>query len=400
MSFSEWYFKKDSEVLFVDEDQQAVGILNPSPEYTLDVNGTIRTSNIISVNTVTDYIESSNAIIDTITSSNIVTINSIADYIEGSNANIDHMSSIRVSACNMTASNLVSLSNLKLLNTFISDECPVPSEGSLFGFSLGGGVIDPSWIKTDDDFAETLNSLWNLAQSGYDLFNLAQNVLDPSKELGEGLKDAINKALSNGSLRVPWASVNYKPIYGSLQNNIGIDGNVYMNETKAIYSLPALNITTVNDGFNVNVITTLGAEKVLDFNTREAFLKHLTSSNITCSNLTASNVIITSNVNVPRITAGNTVTSNATINNTLRIGNFYIQPNGIYVGDPAFPLSSQLVIDSQGFYKGTIDRTQVRNLEAFNVAAAGNGQLIWGDFGNTNTLNDPFAFQAPLFIVG
>jgi hypothetical protein len=385
MSYQDYYFEKQSDVLFVDEEAQAVGILNPSPIYTLDVNGTINSSNIISINHVSDYIEGSNAIINTI---------------EGDNANIDNINCLRVSACNVTACNLVSLSNLKLLNTFISDQCPVPSEGSLFGFSLGGGVIDPSWIKTDDDFAETLNSLWNLAQSGYDLFNLAQNVLDPSSELGEGLKEAINKALSNGSLRVPWGSVNYKPIYGSPQNNIGIDGNVYMNETKAIYSLPAINITTINDGFNVNVITTSGAEKVLDFNTREAFLKQLTSSNITCSNLSASNVIIKSNVDVPRITASNTITSNASIIDTLRIGDYYIKPNGIYVGNPAFPLTSQLVIDSQGNYKGTIDRNQITNLEAFNLSALGDGQLLFGNFGQTNALNDPFANLAPLFNVG
>ena len=385
MTYQDYYFQKQSDVLFVDEDAQGVGILNPSPSFALDVNGTINTSNLLTTNAIAEYIEGSNAIISTI---------------EGDNAIISTMTTNNLSAfSNVNARHLKASSNLQILNTWINNQCPIPNQGTVFGFSLGGGWIDPSWLKTDDDFAETLNSLWNLAQSGYDLFNLAQNVLDPSSELGEGLKDAINKALSNGSLRVPWRSVNYKPIYGSPQNNIGIDGDVYMNETKAIYSLPSMYFSTVNDGFNVNVISTSGAEKVLDFNTREAFLKYVTSSNITCSNLTASNLLIKSNIDVPRITASNTITSNATVIDTLKIGNFYVQASGIYVGNPAFPLTSQLVIDSQGNYKGTIDRNQIVNLEAFNLSALADGQLVWGTYGNSAT-SDPFAFLPPLYTVG
>lgn len=387
MSYSEWYFKKDSDVLFVDEDAQAVGILNPSPVYTLDVNGTINSSNIIAINSLSDYVEASNAIINTI---------------EGDNAVIDNINCVRVSALsNVSASNLISLSNLKLFNTWVSDECPKPNQGTLFGFSLGGGVIDPSWIKTDNDFMETLNSLWNLAQSGWDIASFANDVLNPNNTLGDGIKDAINEALDAGELRVPWTSLNDKPIYAdTTTKDVAMSGDIYFNEAKTLYSLNSSYFTSVGDNGNLYLSSTAGRQRWLNVGSLELFMKEITTSNITASNLTASNVLIKSNVDVPRITASNTITSNATIIDTLRVGDYYIKPNGIYVGNPAFPLTSQLVIDSQGFYKGTIDRSQVTNLEAFNVAAAGNGQLIWGDFGNTSSLNDPFANSIPLFNVG
>ena len=133
----DWFFEKTSDVLFVDEYAQAVGILNSNPTYTLDVNGTINTSNLLTINAVADYIEGSNAIISNI---------------EGDNATIDFINCVRLHATsNVSASNLISQSNLKLLNTWVSDECPKPNQGKLFGFSLGGGFIDPSWLKVDND---------------------------------------------------------------------------------------------------------------------------------------------------------------------------------------------------------------------------------------------------------
>ena len=386
MSYTDWYFENTSDVITVDDDNGRVGIMNSNPAFTLDVNGDISGSNVISLNTIADYIEGSNAYID-----NIETLNLSAKRVYASS--------------NVTASNLISYSNLKLLNTWVSDECPILNQGSLFGFSLGGGFIDPSWIKTEDNFAEFLNSLWDLGQTGWDIAQFAQSVLDPASVLGDKMKDAINAALSNGSLRVPWRSINYKPIYGSIDNDIGIDGDVYMNETKAIYSLNSSLITTVNDGFNVNVISTYGAEKILDLNTKEAFLKRIYTSNVTASNvmtsnLTASNVIITSNLQVPDINANKIITGSVNAVDLVRCGDFYLMPSGLYKGNPVTnPFGSVQILDANGLYKGTIDRGQITNLEAFNIASAGNGSLIWGDFGNTTALNDPFALETPLFNV-
>ena len=386
-NWQDYYFQQSSKVLFVDEENEKVGILNETPAFTLDVNGDISGSNVISINT-------------------------IADYIEASNAYIDNVGAIRISATsNVTAQHIQASSNLKILNTYVNNQCPIPQQGSLFGFSLGGGWIHPSWLKTEDDFAETLNSLWNLAQTGWDIASFASEVLDPSNTLGQGLKDAINKALSNGTLRVPWASVNYKPIYGSATNTLGFDGDVYMNDKKSLYSLPSYQLSTVtNDGFNVDIISTTGAIKILDLETKEAYLKLLSASNVassngtirnfstfymygsnlSCSNVSASNYTAWSNIQTPVIIASDKI----------QIGSFCLTPSGLYLGDPIVnPFGAVQVLDNVGNYKGTIDKNQITNLEAFNIKAAADGSLIWGEFGNTTAINDVFATQNPLYNV-
>lgn len=378
MSYQDYYFKTESDVLFVNEDTQRVGILNSNPTYTLDVDGTINTSNILAINAVCDYIEGSNAIITTI---------------EGDNAIIDNVLSINVSALsNVSSSNLISQSNLKLFNAWISDECPKPNRGSLFGFSLGGGVIDPSWLKVDNDWETALGSLWNAAQTGYDLFTLARSIFDENNKIAEPLKDALDEALNDGqTLRVDWGNLNNKPIYADkTTKDVGMSGDVYFNEAKTLYSLNSAYFTSVGDNGNLHLSSTQGRQQWLNIGSLELFMKQITSSNITSSNLTASNVYINSNLDAPRIT----------VNDTLRVGNYYITQNGIYVGNPAFPLTSQLVIDAQGNYKGTIDRNQIVNLEAFNISALADGQLVFGSFGDTNILNDPFANLTALYNVG
>lgn len=375
-SWQDWYFQTTSQIITLDEDNQRVGILNTAPAFTLDVNGEISASNVITVNTISDNIEASTGIIDT-------------------------MNTINISALsNVNALHLQASSNLKILNTWINNECPIPNQGSLFGFSLGGGWIDPSWIKSDTDWEAFLSSAWNALQTGYDLFTLVRSIFDEQGNLADDLKEALDEALNDGSLRVDWDNLNNKPIYASkTTKDIGISGDVYINDSKTFYALNSAKFSSIGDNGNLQVVDTVGKEKFLNVGSLELFMKEITSSNMTASNLTASNVLIKSNVDVPRITASNTITSNATIIDTLRIGNFYIQPNGIYVGNPIFPLSSVQVIDNVGNYKGTIDKNQITNLEAFQLKAAADGQLIWGEFGNTNAINDVFATQNPLYNV-
>lgn len=377
MSYQDYYFKTESDVLFVNEDTQRVGILNSNPSYTLDVDGTINTSNILAINALCDYIEGSNAIISTI---------------EGDNAIIDNIISVNVSATsNVSSSNLISQSNLKLFNTWISDECPKPNRGSLFGFSLGGGVIDPSWLKVDNDWEEALGSLWNAAQTGYDLFTLARSIFDENNKLAEPLKDALDEALNDGeTLRVDWANLNNKPLYADkITKNVGMSGDIFFNDAKSLYSLSSSHFSSVGDNGNLQITSYSSSNKILDIGTHDAYLH-----DITCSN-----IIVTSNLQSTEITA-NEIISNEVSGNVVKVGEFYITTSGVYLGNPEFPLASQLVIDNQGIYKGTIDRNQIVNLEAFNISALADGQLVFGDFGDTNILNDPFANLTPLFNVG
>lgn len=381
-----WFFEKTSDVLFVDEDNEAVGILNSNPSYTLDVNGTINTSNLLTINTITDYIEGSNAIISTI---------------EGDNAMIDFINCVRLHATsNVSASNLISQSNLKLLNTWISDECPKPNNGSLFGFALGGGFIDPSWLKVDNDWGQFLDSAWNALQSGYDLFQLVRSIFDEEGKLADELKEALDDAFDEGLLKVPWGSVKQKPIFvGELTKNVAIAGELYLSQSKNIYSVNENNYSSANPDGNLDLTTSAGRIKILDVGSNEAWLKLIHSSNIDTSNLLVNDVIVTSNLQSPSINANEIISASVKVDNQLRVGDFYVRDDGIYRGDPSFPLTSQLVIDAQGNYKGTIPKSQITDLEGFSLNALTDGTLAWAGYGNeNNALNDPFAqISTPLF---
>lgn len=372
-SWQDYYFKTTSDIITVDEDTQRVGILNETPAFTLDVNGDISGSNVISLNTIADYIEASNAYIDSL---------GVVGMTAMSNVSARNM----YASSNISASNLISHSNLKMLNTWVSDVCPIPNQGSFFGFSLGGGVIDTSWLKIDNDFGEFLSTAWDALQTGYDLYSLGQRML------------GVEAAVSN----VDWPKLQSKPIYGDTSTkNFGIKGDLYIADSATLWNISNSRFGTTETGNNLdlnlsNFTNSDKPERLINFGSMELFMKEITSSNITASNLTASNVLITSNLQVPDINANKVISGSVSAVDMVRCGDFYVMPQGIYAGDPASPFS-QLVIDAQGNYKGTIDRGQITNLEAFNLASAGNGNLIWGDFGQTSALNDPFANQTPLF---
>ena len=380
MSYQDYYFNKDSEVLFVDEDTQRVGILQPNPAFTLDINGNISASNILGVNAVIPYIQNEVLLGDVVNSQS-----NISDYIEATTAEIDHIDCVSLNAM----SNVVVGSNLAILNTYINKQCPIPQQGSLFGFSLGGGWIDPSWIKTDNDYMETLSTLWDLAQTGYDLFNFAQNVLKPNGGgLGDELKNLLDDALDGGDetdenkIYVDWGNVKHKPLYADkLTNNVAIKGHLYLNEAQSIYSVNSSYLTLGNN-LNLELTSTTNADKILDIGTKHAYL----------NDITASNMILLSNLQCPEVVA-NEIITNTLSGNSVRVGDFYVRSDGIFYGNPDIPLESKQIINNVGDFVGTVNKSQIIDLEAFSLSAAADGTLIWGAFGDTTILNDPFSFS-------
>lgn len=74
----DYFFKKSQEVITIDEDHNRVGINNTNPQYDLDVNGTIATSNLIADGLVlssnilnTGQVETHTVLASNITSANI-----------------------------------------------------------------------------------------------------------------------------------------------------------------------------------------------------------------------------------------------------------------------------------------------------------------------------------------
>jgi hypothetical protein len=388
-NFQDYYFERHSDVLFVDEDTQRVGILQEAPSYTLDVNGTINTSNILGVNILASNIQS-----DLILSDTVVASSNLTEFIQADNGHIENINSITMN----NSSNVFIGSNLALLKTYINRECPIPNQGTLFGFSLGGGWIDPSWIKTDNDYMETLSTLWDIAQSGYDLYNLAQSILNPDGTLADGLKNQLDDALDGGDsndqnkIYVDWGNVKHKPIYADKVNhNVGVKGNLYLNEAQSVYSLNS-GAFTIGNQLNLNMTSTSNATKILDIGTHDAYLH----------DITASNIIVTSNLQATEINA-NEIITNTISGNSVRVGEFYVRSNGVFYGNPGNPFETKQIINSVGEFIGTVNKSQIIDLEAFDLSAIADGTLVWTGYGDVvgNTLfNDPFNMvSTPLFSV-
>jgi hypothetical protein len=409
-SHMDYYFQKDSDVLFVNEDTQRVGILNSNPDYTLDIDGNVSASNILALNAIVPFIQNELLLGDVVN-----TQSNITDYIQATSGDIDHINCISLNAL----SNVVIGSNLAILNTYLNRECPIPQQGTLFGFSLGGGWIDPSWIKTDNDFSETLNALWDLGQTGWDIAQFVNSVFNPDKTIGNDLADALKEALSDGDsnsegkIYVDWGNVKKKPIFANkTTHDVGVKGNLYLNEAQSLYGLNSAYFSLGNE-LSLQVTSTSNAEKILDIGTKEAYLNSLNigsnvymsinSNAVKLNNYTlSSNAITNSNASVTflndtvgiiklstsNVSASNVVCQTYTINNT-----------GIWT-NLGNPLLSQQLFDANGVFKGTVTKSQITDLEALDMGKLADGILSWNGYSSTSipSLFDPFTtVSAPLY---
>lgn len=406
----DWYFTKDSEVVFVDEDTQRVGILEENPQYTLDVKGNVSASNIYGLNAIIPFIQNELLL------GNIVnTQSNITDYIQATQGEIETIDCVSLNAM----SNVVVGSNLAILNTYLNRECPIPNQGKIFGFALGGGWIDPSWIKPQSDFTETLNALWDFAQTGWDIASFANSVFNPDKTIGNDLKDALKDALDGGDsndlnkIYVDWGNVKSKPLYADKVNyNVGVKGNLYLNEAQSLYSLNSSYFSLGNQ-LNMNMTSSNGAVKLLDVGTKEMYLNTLnigsnvyfsvnsniakinnytfTSNAISNSNIAisfANNAVGISNLITSNLSSSNIVCQAYTINNT-----------GIWTNINN-PLLSQQLFDANGTFKGTVTKSQITDLEALDMGKLADGILSWTGFSSEAipSIFDPFiSVSAPLY---
>lgn len=415
----DWYFNKESEVLFIDEDAQRVGILKETPAYTLDVKGDISGSNVITTNII-----ATNALINTIMTSNIVSGDIETDTLQTtsiiSQSNINeflqselgvindiHASSIVAYSNIHCTSNVVIGSNLALLNTYLNQECPIPNQGTLMGFSLGGGFIDQSWIKTESDFTDTLQTLFDLGQTGYDIYDAISKLVKPDNTIADELKNQLDDALQDGDsnhdkkIYVDWGNLKKKPIYADKINyNVGIKGNLYIGEGQSIYSLNGSSFSIGNE-LNLQVSSSNSIDKILDVGTKEAYLNTLNigsnvyvsvnSNAIKLKNFTFSNDSIT-NSNIS-ITFSNNSISLSTLNTSnIKCGNLTLTSDGVYVFYDDV-LQKQKIIDTNGKYLSTITKSQITDLEALNLNALTDGVLQWNGFNSLTNQSyiDPFA---------
>ena len=265
-NYQQYWFNVPSDPILPDITDNSnltlVGINNSNPQYTLDVGGNTRTSNLI----VNGLIQSSNLL-------NTATIEST--YVDASN----------ITASNGDFFKFNVLSNLYWGGNSLYDTYPGdPSDwDDLIPFSGDyEGMIDQSWIRKPLTAKDVLTDLWNLAEAGIDIAEAIADVsgfLDPAESvIPQAMLDALQSALEEGlddggvdsnSVYVSWSNLKSKPIAVS-GLDIGVKGDVYLDESKSVYSINSGYITKQGRD-NLAITSTTGRDKLMDVGTKEMF---------------------------------------------------------------------------------------------------------------------------------
>lgn len=415
----DWYFQKVSDVLFVDEDTQRVGILEQNPSYTLDVDGTINTSNILGINASLSNIQADLVVVDT-----IIAGSNLSEFVQADNAVIENVECVNLHA----SSNAIIGSNLGILNTWLNNPCPYDGEANYFGYN-DQGWIHSSWIHTDPDMMQLLEKLWNIAAAGWDIFDAVQDVyryLNPNGTggaLADDMKNTLNDALdqidenpASNQLSVSFWNLNNRPFMATTDYEIGVKGDMYINEAKSIYSLNG-SYFVPNYKNNQTLASTIGKDLILNVGTKEAFLNtlHIGSNvllSVNSNNINLKNFVLTSNAiinsNVSLTFNSNSVSIDTIINNdisssnltsqTFKCGNYTITNDGIYTYYDDILLRKK-VLDNQGNYVGSLYSSQVIGFDALNFDRLKDGVFQFNGL-NINTSIDQFTnIGNPLYVI-
>lgn len=416
---SAWFYEKDSDVLTVNEYSKKVGILTNNPQYELDVRGTVYAQTYCNL----PEFAMSNQVFP------------IANY--GSNVASYGSNVASYASNNMVKNGLtVSVSNLQVLDTI--------KRNNEYFLEPDGKVDYTKWLKNAPEY----NNDNSLAVAGLVVGTLG--VLSSAGQLltqygmGDKLKQDIMDKLGGDEIdpefdpaeediKVHYNNIIYPPIFQNRgKTEVGIQSNLYVSRNAKLCGILHDDLIPYDDGRSKRIATNPDFKVVYDFNndtlycdsidcTYDVLTKELQTSNIITSNLisfsnistsnliawsniTTSNLVAFSNISTSNITTSNISTSNMIGSNIEAIiqykcGNFYITPQGIYVGNPQLPLTSFQVIDNNGNYKGTINKEQVLNTEALNFNSMADGVVQWTEYTNgLAEFADPFeSIDNPLF---
>lgn len=302
-------------------------------------------------------------------------------------------------AYNLTLAGLAQCSNLNVNNTLIKVN--------------GSNLVDTDkkidykqWIKNGPTFSQDntlaaaalgLGALGAVA-AGMALSVAGRNMFTSAGDIAQGLGDSIGNlfdnddeggsggtgntasgaASSNTSTKQYVSFKNLKTIPKTLAydrpNSITLPGgvevelgsgllafrdHVYVSSAKKLYAISSLNFSydasKKSYSFD-NSSDPIGKSTVMDFSTKTAYFNTLQSAS-----------------------TPNTYTLNSTglTANQVRVGEFYVTPNGIFLGNPQNVLTSVQIIDANGKYLGPIGLSQIIDLESLNFNRIGTGTIVY-----------------------
>lgn len=303
-----YFFEQTQTVITIDDENSRIGINNTNPQYDLDVNGTITTSHLIADGLIqssnilnTGTVETTTLNTSNLTANGLVQSSNILNTgeIETATSTITQLTTSNITSSNVTARQFLQGLTINAESNLCwgghSLQQPYPGDPSdwddLIPFSGDTeGLIHQSWIYKPLSGKDVLTDLFNAAELGVDI---AQTLADAyqffqgttTEALTQAAVDALTDALdnlgdetsSNPKIIVSWSNLKNKPIANN-NNTIGINGDMYVNPANSLKVLDGGSFTT-DQWNNTKFSASPSGTKVIDFNTKEAFLSHVTLSN-------------------------------------------------------------------------------------------------------------------------
>lgn len=399
---SSWYYDRSSEVLFINEDTHKVGINNNAPQYELHVDGNVFATGYCNL----PAFAMSNNIYPT------------ANF--GSNLSVWSSNIASYSSNNMVLnSTIVGVSNISTSNVNLNTL-------QRNGINVIGtdGKIDYTWLKNAPQFSnDNTLAIAGLLLGSLGILGLAGQQLLTNNGLGTLLQDDILKKLGGDEnvedyipegddIFIHYNNITFSPLFTKRgKSEVGLNSNLYMSDRAKLCSITHDDLLPYDSGKTKRIVANPQYKVVYDFATDkltcdeilslyEINTQDITASNIITSNLTTDFNLITSNLTASNIITSNLTASNIIVSSTfdasqVKVGNFYITPSGVFVGNPSNPFTSFQVLDSVGNYKGSIAKSQINDLEALNLQNLADGVVSYNGFSSsTNPLFlEPFSFN-------
>ena len=343
-------------IMYVDQNNMRIGILNPNPAYPLDVNGVINCTTIKAVNGSITYISASNVVCSNITTIVHSASNLTASNITGFNGGYSNLTASNMNGYNGTYSNLTS-SNMNGINGTYSN-LVASNLTSITSISASNAVTACNLAST---YRITLsNNLTSTATSSFALNSGPSNYIKILPHTGNGFYnnncidgDTLflyqNSASSNGVIIANNINTN---------NSLKICGNgIAINKNNPSYPLDVAGDVNISGLFRIN---------------GSAISTSAMPSNITCYSVTASSNIVATNSNVVHKLGNLTLNSNVS---TVSYNDILLAQKRImyYFSDPlatGIAPSPQTIVDSDGFIPwGSLKN--VPDIPSTNAAATG-----------------------------
>jgi hypothetical protein len=292
-----------------------------------------------------------------------------------------------MNTANVIASKLMTCSNLDVSNTLIR------VNGSNL-MELDKRIDYQKWIKNGPTFkpdnsmavaalaiasASAVTSGVALAIAGRGLFTNSGNI---AQDMGDSLSDLFDndtadnteeatsskKYISFKNLKtIPNTLAYDRPSGITLPGGANLDygsgklafrDHMYVDSSKKLYAVSSLNFSydgEKNSWSFGNSSDPIGKTEIIDFATKTGSFNTLQSS------------------------SGNSYTLNSTglTANRVKVGNFYITPLGVFLGNPTNVLTTVQIIDQNGKYLGPIGLSQITDLESLNFRSIGEGRVAY-----------------------